>query len=124
MEGAGVVEAVGPDAGDLAVGDRVAHAMQLGSYAELQAVPAAQLVKLPDAIDTRQAAAAMLQGMTAHYLAHSTYPLAAGDTAVVHAGAGGVGRLLTQMTKRVGRPRHRHRRNSRQGRDRGGGGRR
>ena len=102
MEGAGVVEAVGPDVSGLAVGDRVAHAMQLGSYAELQTVPAAQLVKLPDGIDARQAAAAMLQGMTAHYLAHSTYSLAAGHTALVHAGAGGVGRLLTQMAKRIG----------------------
>ena len=102
MEGAGVVEAVGSEVSDLAVGDRVAHAMHLGSYADLQAVPAAQLIKLPDAIDTRQAAAAMLQGMTAHYLAHSTYPLAAGHTAVVHAGAGGVGRLLSQMAKRAG----------------------
>ena len=102
MEGAGVVVAVGPDVSDLAVGDRVAHAMQLGAYAELQAVPAAQLVKLPEGIDTRQAAAAMLQGMTAHYLAHSTFPLASGHTALVHAGAGGVGRLLSQMAKRAG----------------------
>ena len=118
MEGAGVVEAVGPDVSDLAVGDRVAHAMQLGAYAELQAVPAAQLVKLPEGIDTRQAAAAMLQGMTAHYLAHSTFPLASGHTALVHAGAGGVGRLLSQMAKRAGRTRHRHRRNASQGRNR------
>ena len=102
MEGAGVVDAVGSNVSGLAAGDRVAHAMHLGSYAELQAVPAAQLIKLPDGIDTRQAAAAMLQGMTAHYLAHSTYPLAAGHTAVVHAGAGGVGRLLSQMAKRAG----------------------
>ena len=102
MEGAGVVEAVGPDVSGLSVGDRVAHAMQLGSYAELQAVPAANLVKLPEGIDTHQAAAAMLQGMTAHYLAHTTFPLAAGHTALVHAGAGGVGRLLIQMAKRAG----------------------
>ena len=102
MEGAGVVEAVGSDVSGLAAGDRVAHAMQLGSYAELQAIPTAQLVKLPEGIDTRQAAAAMLQGMTAHYLAHSTFPLATGHTALVHAGAGGVGRLLSQMAKRAG----------------------
>ena len=74
----------------------------LGSYAEYALVPAAQLVKVPAGLSMEQAAAAMLQGMTAHYLAHSTFPLKAGDTALVHAGAGGVGLLLTQMAKRLG----------------------
>ena len=74
----------------------------LGSYAEYALVPASQLVKVPDGLTPEQAAAAMLQGMTAHYLATSTYPLKAGDTALVHAGAGGVGLLLTQMASRIG----------------------
>ncbi len=102
MEGAGVVEAVGDGVDGVAVGDRVAHAMQLGSYAEVQAVPASQVVAVPDALSTRQAASAMLQGMTAHYLAHSTFPLDSSHAALVHAGAGGVGRLLIQMAKRAG----------------------
>jgi NADPH2:quinone reductase len=74
----------------------------LGSYAEYALVPAAQLVKVPAGLSMEQAAAAMLQGMTAHYLSHSTYPLKAGETALVHAGAGGVGLLLTQMAARLG----------------------
>ena len=74
----------------------------IGSYAEYALVPAAQLVKIPQGLSMEQAAAAMLQGMTAHYLAYSTYPLKAGDTALVHAGAGGVGLLLTQMAARLG----------------------
>jgi NADPH2:quinone reductase len=74
----------------------------LGSYAEYALVPASQLVKVPDSLTQEQAAAAMLQGMTAHYLATSTYPLKAGDTALVHAGAGGVGLLLTQIASRIG----------------------
>ena len=74
----------------------------MGSYAEYALVPAAQLVKLPAHLEFSTAAAAMLQGMTAHYLSHSTYPLKAGDTALVHAGAGGVGLLLTQMAARLG----------------------
>src|SRR5689334_9327661 len=101
-EGAGVVEAVGPDVTEVAVGDRVAYAMTRGSYAEYQVVPAWQLVKIPEGLDFQQAAAAMLQGMTAHYLTHSTWPLQKGDTALVHAAAGGAGRLIVQMAKMRG----------------------
>ena len=101
-EGAGIVEAVGPEVTEVAVGDRVAFAMFRGSYAEYVVVPAWQLVKVPDGLDFKQAAAAMLQGMTAHYLTHSTYPLKEGDTALVHAAAGGVGRLIVQMAKMRG----------------------
>ena len=102
MEGAGVVEAVGPDITEVNVGDRVAYAMHQGSYTEEAIVPSEVLVPLPDSIDTQSAAAAMLQGMTAHYLTRSTYPLSAGDTALVHAAAGGVGLLLIQMAKTLG----------------------
>lgn len=102
MEAAGVVEAVGPDVTEVAVGDRVAYAMHPGAYAEYAAVAAWKLVKVPDGIDARQAAAAMLQGMTAHYLVTSVYPLKAGETALIHAAAGGVGLLLIQMAKRIG----------------------
>lgn len=102
MEGAGVVEAVGPDVAEVAPGDRVAYAMCRGSYAEYQVVPSWQLVKLPEGIDFATAAAAMLQGMTAHYLTHSTFPLKEGDTALIHAAAGGVGLLLVQMAKMRG----------------------
>lgn len=102
MEAAGTVAALGEGVGGLKVGDRVAYAMTPGSYAELAAVPAWKLVKLPDAVDAKQGAAAMLQGMTAHYLSHSTFPLKAGHRALVHAGAGGVGLLLTQMARRLG----------------------
>lgn len=101
-EGAGVVEAVGPDVTELAPGDRVAYAMARGSYAECALVPAAQLVKLPDGLTFEQGAAAMLQGMTAHYLTRSTYPLKAGDTCLVHAAAGGAGLLIVQMAKALG----------------------
>jgi NADPH2:quinone reductase len=101
-EGAGVVEAVGPEVTEVAVGDRVAYAMHRGSYAEYDVVPAWQLVKIPDGLDFQQAAAAMLQGMTAHYLTHSTYPLKPGETALVHAAAGGAGRLIVQMAKMRG----------------------
>ena len=87
----------------------VASVSVLGSYAEYALVPAAQLVKVPAGLTMEQAAAAMLQGMTAHYLAYSTFPLKAGDTALVHAGAGGVGLLLTQMAARHRRARHHHR---------------
>jgi NADPH2:quinone reductase len=83
-------------------GDAVASVSVLGSYAEYALVSAASLVKVPDGLTMEQAAAAMLQGMTAHYLSHSTFPLKAGDTALVHAGAGGVGLLLTQMAKGIG----------------------
>ncbi len=101
-EGAGTVEEVGAGVEDLKVGDRVAYAMAVGSYAEYAAVPAWRLVKLPDGVDAPRAAAAMLQGMTAHYLVTSTYQLKAGQTALVHAAAGGVGLLLIQMAKRIG----------------------
>ena len=83
-------------------GDRVAYTSVLGSYAEYAAVPANRLVKIPDELDFEQAAAAMLQGMTAHYLLNSSYPLKQGETALIHAAAGGVGLLLVQMAKRIG----------------------
>ncbi|MGD0199556.1 MAG: quinone oxidoreductase [Bryobacteraceae bacterium] len=102
QEGAGTVEAVGTDVGEVAVGDRVAWAGPRGSYAEYAVVPADSLVKIPDALDYRTAAAAMLQGMTAHYLTHSAFMLKEGDTALVHAAAGGVGLLLVQMAKMRG----------------------
>ena len=102
MEGAGVVDAVGPDAAGVQAGDRVAWAMTRGSYAEYAVVPAAQLVKIPEGTDLNTAAAAMLQGMTAHYLTHSSFPLKAGDTCLVHAAAGGAGRLIVQMAKMRG----------------------
>jgi NADPH2:quinone reductase len=101
-EGAGTVESVGPDVSDVKPGDRVAYAMQRGSYAEYAVVPAWQLVKIPDHVDFTTAAAAMLQGMTAHYLTHSTYPLKAGDRCLVHAAAGGAGSLIVQMAKMLG----------------------
>jgi len=102
MEGAGVVEAVGPGVSEVTVGDRVAYAMSRGSYAEYAVVPAWLLAKLPPALDFHSAAAAMLQGMTAHYLTHSTFPLKAGDVCLIHAAAGGVGLLLVQMAKMRG----------------------
>jgi NADPH:quinone reductase len=102
MEGAGTVEAVGPDVTGVSVGDDVAYAMTPGSYAEYAVVPAGRLVEIPRSIDMQMAAAAMLQGMTAHYLTTSTYPLKGGDVALVHAAAGGVGLLLIQMAKRAG----------------------
>jgi len=101
-EGAGVVEAVGPDVTEVRPGDRVAYAMATGSYAELAVVPVFRLVPIPDTVSFETAAAAMLQGMTAHYLAHSTFPLAPGHQALVHAAAGGVGLLLVQMAKKRG----------------------
>jgi NADPH2:quinone reductase len=101
-EAAGTVEELGPGVTGFATGDAVASTSVLGSYAEYALVPAAQLVKMPDGISMEQAAAAMLQGMTAHYLAYSTFPLKAGDTCLVHAGAGGVGLLLTQMAVKLG----------------------
>lgn len=102
MEAAGVVEAVGPGVTEVAPGDRVAYAMNRGSYAEFALVPSWQLVKVPAALELNQAAAAMLQGMTAHYLSHSTFPLQQGDTCLIHAAAGGVGLLLAQMAKMRG----------------------
>ena len=102
QEGAGVVEAVAPDVVEVAPGDRVAYAAAPGAYAQYAAVAASALVKLPDSIDFNTGAAAMLQGMTAHYLTHSTYPLKEGEVALVHAAAGGVGLLLIQMAKMRG----------------------
>ena len=96
-EGAGTVAAVGPAVRDFAVGDRVAWTQVPGSYAEQAAVPAALAVPVPEDMDLGVAAAVMLQGMTAHYLCHSTYPVGQGDHVVIHAAAGGVGLLLTQM---------------------------
>ncbi|HEV2283012.1 MAG TPA: quinone oxidoreductase [bacterium] len=101
-EGAGVVESVGREVADVKPGDRVAYTGVLGSYATHAVVPAARLVKLPAGVDTKTGAAAMLQGITAHYLTHSTYPLGPADTALLHAAAGGVGLLLTQMAKMRG----------------------
>src|SRR5256714_5199337 len=102
MEAAGVVEAVGPEVTEVKVGDRVAYAMARGSYAEYAIVPGWQLIKVPDGLDLKVAAAAMLQGMTAHYLTHSTYPLKKGETALLHAAAGGAGLLIVQMAKMLG----------------------
>ncbi len=99
QEAAGVVAAVGPGVTQAKVGDRVAHIGVFGAYAEYAAVPAEQLVALPDGVSAKQGAAAMLQGMTAHYLASTTYPLKPGDTCLVHAAAGGVGLLLCQIAK-------------------------
>jgi NADPH2:quinone reductase len=101
-EAAGIVEAVGADVTEVTPGDRVAYAMVRGSYAEYAVVPAAQLVKVPDGIDLDSAAAVMLQGMTAHYLTHSTFPLSSGQSCLVHAAAGGAGRLIAQMAKARG----------------------
>ena len=101
-EGAGTVESVAPEVTNVKPGDRVAYAMARGSDAEYAAVPAWQLVKIPDSVDFNTAAAAMLQGMTAHYLVHSTYPLKTGDSCLIHAAAGGTGLLLVQMAKMLG----------------------
>jgi NADPH:quinone reductase len=102
QEGAGVVTAVGADVKSVKKGDRVAWSGQLGSYAEYAAVPADRLVPIPSGVTDQQAASAMLQGMTAHYLSHDTYPLKRGETALVHAAAGGVGLLLVQMAHNIG----------------------
>jgi NADPH:quinone reductase len=99
MEGAGTVSAVGPGVSGLSVGDRVACTMVVGSYAEYHIVPAARLVPLPGHIELKTAAAVMLQGTTAHYLTSSTFPLKPGDTALVHASAGGVGQLIVQAAR-------------------------
>lgn len=101
-EGAGVIEALGEGVSGFAVGERVAWAPVQGAYAEQALVPAAQAVKVPEGMESRLAAAVMLQGMTAHYLCHSTWPLAAGQSCLVHAGAGGMGLMLIQMCKRIG----------------------
>ena len=102
QEAAGTVEAVGPGVTDVAPGDRVAYTGVMGSYAEKAVVPADRLVRLPEGLSARDGAAAMLQGMTAHYLACSTYPLKPGDACLVHAAAGGVGLLLCQIAKMRG----------------------
>jgi NADPH2:quinone reductase len=102
VEAAGVVRGVGTGVSEVREGDLVAYCSSPGSYATQAVVPAARLVKLPAGLDARAGAAAMLQGMTAHYLCHSTYAVQPGDRVLVHAGAGGVGLLLTQMIKRLG----------------------
>ena len=102
QEGAGVVNAVGGEVTSVKNGDRVAWTGVMGSYAEYAAVPADRLVPIPDGVTDQQAAATMLQGMTAHYLSHDTYPLKRGETALVHAAAGGVGSLLVQMAHNIG----------------------
>ncbi len=102
MEGAGVVDKAAPDVSMVKPGDRVAWCMVRGAYADYALVPANKLVPIPAAVTTQAAAALILQGMTAHYLAYSTYPLKPGDTALVHAAAGGVGSLLVQVAKRAG----------------------
>jgi NADPH2:quinone reductase len=102
QEGAGVVTAVGEDVKVVKVGDRVAWSGVLGSYAEMVAAPADALVPVPEGVSDQDAAAALLQGLTAHYLCHDTFPLKAGDTALVHAAAGGVGLLLVQMAHQLG----------------------
>lgn len=102
MEGAGVVDVVGDGVTEVKKGDRVAYAMVLGSYAEYAIVPAWKLVPVPANVDTKAAAALMLQGMTAHYLTHSTFALKQGESALIHAAAGGVGLLLIQIAKMLG----------------------
>lgn len=102
LEGSGVVEAVGPEVSEVKEGDRVAYTGVPGAYAEYALVPAARLVRLPAGLSARDGAAAMLQGMTAHYLVHTTYPLKPGDACLVHAAAGGVGLLLCQMARQAG----------------------
>ena len=102
MEAAGVVEAVGEGVTEVKPGDRVAYAMNRGSHAEYAVVNAWQLVPIPESLDFQSAAATMLQGMTAHYLTHSTWPLKAGESCLIHAGAGGVGLLLIQIAKMLG----------------------
>ena len=102
QEGAGTVTAVGADVKSVKLGDRVAWTSVLGSYAEYAAVPADRLVPIPEGVSEQQVAAVMLQGMTAHYLTHDTYPLKRSETALIHAAAGGVGLLLVQMAHNIG----------------------
>ena len=97
LEGAGVVKEIGSDINNISVGDQVAYTGVPGSYAEYVVVPTQRLIRLPNGLSVRDGAAAMVQGMTAHYLAHSTYPLKRGDSCLIHAAAGGVGLLLVQM---------------------------
>ncbi len=101
-EGAGTVDMVGPDVSEFAPGDRVAFPQMLGAYAEYIVVPTAKLLPVPDGIDLRVAAAVLLQGMTAHYLVHSTFPVKRGHRVLLHAAAGGVGLLVTQLAKQQG----------------------
>jgi len=102
QEGAGLVSAVGAEVKSVKAGDRVAWTGIMGSYAEYLAVPADRLVKVPQGVSEREAAAVMLQGMTAHYLVYTTFPLKRGDTALIHAAAGGVGLLLVQLAHNIG----------------------
>ncbi|MCB9157103.1 MAG: quinone oxidoreductase [Caldilineaceae bacterium] len=102
LEAAGVVDAVGAGVSEFKPGDRVGYCMHQGAYAEYATVPARMVVPVPDGVSTQQAAAVLLQGMTAHYLTHSTYPLQKGDIALVHAAAGGTGALVVQMAKLLG----------------------
>jgi NADPH2:quinone reductase len=102
MEAAGTIIALDPDVAGLKVGDRVAWCGAPGTYAQFAVAPLSRLIAVPEGVTTRQAAAAMLQGMTAHYLAYSSYAIQPGDAVLVHAGAGGVGLLLIQMAKRLG----------------------
>jgi NADPH2:quinone reductase len=104
QEGAGTIVALGEDTAKsgFKVGDRVAWCSVLGTYAQMAVAPVSRLIRIPDDITSQQAAAAMLQGMTAHYLAHSTYSIQPGDEVLIHAGAGGVGLLLIQMAKSLG----------------------
>ena len=102
VEAGGVVDAVGPGVSDFVPGQRVAYCMVNGAYAEYAVAPAAKLVPVPDAVPLPIAVALMVQGMTAHYLALSTFPLQAGQTALIHAAAGGTGRLLVQVARRTG----------------------
>jgi NADPH:quinone reductase len=102
QEAAGIVDAVGPNVTEVKLGDHVAYASVQGSYAEYAIVPAWKLVPIPTGVDKKQAVAVMVQGMTAHYLTFSTYPLKAGETALVHAAGGGTGQLLVQVAKHCG----------------------
>ena len=102
QEGVGVVSAVGSAVTQFNVGQRVAYSNVLGAYAEYAAVPASRIVVVPEELDPRNAVAVLLQGMTAHYLVHDTYPLKKEDTVLLHAAAGGVGQLLVQMAKSIG----------------------
>ncbi len=102
MEAVGVVDAVGEGVSTLSVGDRVAYAMQIGAYAEARLIDAKHMVKIPDSIDDRTAAAMMLKGITAYYLLHRTYPVQPGDTILMYAAAGGVGLILCQWAKQLG----------------------
>ncbi len=102
LEGVGTVRELGGGAGDFAVGERVAWCETSGSYAELVAVPAAQAVRVPQQLSDEQAVGALLQGMTAHFLVTATYPVRSGESILVHAAAGGVGLLLTQLASARG----------------------